>query len=801
VGIVLLAAGLLGTASGATSATTVTVTVASAVSLTNNCQANSAVQLGTVLPGSTAITATGANVCSFQFQSSNDTSMLRMTQSDGTGMAMDQATGTWSSVQPGTATNLNWGVTAYDNNTVMAVDDGSDLKRSTDGGQTWTTFANITGTADNLHNIAYVPADNTTWWTVGDHRLVYKITSALGAPTYTNEVGDLNAKGWGPNVNVHGVLVRSSSDIVITGDNGLIAETLNGGTNWNVYTVGTDTITGISMVPATNTYYASTFGGNVLTTTTGASGVWTTMGVGLGPLNAVSVADATHMYVVGNLGAIGFCGGTCGTATNWVPREDLGHIPRNLMSVSTTAAAPNTAVVGGFDGTFAVTTNAGVNWTPKYVTGWTIEGVTTSPAGGINVAVGGGGVVLRSTDLSTWTRTVTGTSKYFGTTADPDNGQNRIVVGENSEILRSTNAGATWAAPASTPGGTATLWSVKLANTTTGWAVGDNGTIWYTSDAGAHWTTQTSGTTARLYGVWAQDDGITAWAVGSDGTVLVTHNGGTSWNNVSIPTWPKNLRSVSVTPNGGVVVVAGDGSTMERSTDGGTTWNASTTSFTATDVSLTGVDMVTNTLGFASSIWYNAYKTTDGGVNWTPLTGTNQAGYGISALDANNIFIANPIGSALRSSNGGVTWSSYPADQLFGITAISPSTAFAAGTTGRIWSTSPSGGANAQVADYGGAPNNWATGGATNLFGVCLQAINGSTTAAPGWTVDGTGTCAATDAHPWKAVPSAVTKLAYVAAAGATGRADVVWGMRAATNQTPGTYTATITFEALAPNV
>jgi hypothetical protein len=223
------------------------------------------------------------------------------------------------------------------------------------------------------------------------------------------------------------------------------------------------------------------------------------------------------------------------------------------------------------------------------------------------------------------------------------------------------------------------------------------------------------------------------------------------------------------------------------------------TSFSG-DSTLTSVDMVTNTTGFATGIWSNVYKTTDGGVNWTALTSTGTSGYSVSAPDPNDIFVASEQGKVMSSSNGGVTWSVASVNQVFTVTAVSPSTVFGAGNWGNYYATAPSGGANAQVADYGGAPNNWASSGNSKLFGVCLQAINGSTTAGPGWTVDG-GTCAATDAHPWKAIPAAVTKLAYVAAAGSTGRADVVWGMRAANNQTPGTYTATITFEALAPNV
>ena len=44
------------------------------------------------------------------------------------------------------------------------------------------------------------------------------------------------------------------------------------------------------------------------------------------------------------------------------------------------------------------------------------------------------------------------------------------------------------------------LTSVKFINTTTGWAVGIEGTILRTTNGGTNWTSQTSGTTNRF--VW-----------------------------------------------------------------------------------------------------------------------------------------------------------------------------------------------------------------------------------------------------------------------------------------------------------
>ena len=114
--------------------------------------------------------------------------------------------------------------------------------------------------------------------------------------------------------------------------------------------------------------------------------------------------------------------------------------------------------------------------------------------------------------------------------------------------------------------------------------------------------------------------------------------------------------------------------------------------------------------------------------------------------------------------------------------------------------------AAAQVSDYGSAPSNWAGTGSSSMFGVCLQGVSAQTTvnAGGGWVLDNTttpGTCTANDTDPWRAVPTAQTKVGQTGSAGQLGRVDLVWGVRMADNQKAGTYAATVLVEALAPAV
>ena len=128
--------------------------------------------------------------------------------------------------------------------------------------------------------------------------------------------------------------------------------------------------------------------------------------------------------------------------------------------------------------------------------------------------------------------------------------------------------------------------------------------------------------------------------------------------------------------------------------------------------------------------------------------------------------------------------------------------AYMVGAGGYIGTLSPSPAAGLQVADFASPASDWDSGGTSTMFGVCLQAVSAQTTAA--WTVDAAnvaGRCQSLDTDPWYAVPATPTKIASTLTPGGLGRADLVWGFRTGSAQAPGTYRATVVFEALAPAV
>jgi photosystem II stability/assembly factor-like uncharacterized protein len=106
-------------------------------------------------------------------------------------------------------------------------------------------------------------------------------------------------------------------------------------------------------------------------------------------------------------------------------------------------------------------------------------------------------------------------------------GDTFVVVGYKGKILRTTDAGKTWAAlPRPT---TWTLTDVEFEGEY-GWAVGQRGTIVHSRDGGQTWTPQTSGTDVLLMAISINPDKLHAWISGDFSTVISTDNGGETWN-------------------------------------------------------------------------------------------------------------------------------------------------------------------------------------------------------------------------------------------------------------------------------
>ena len=115
---------------------------------------------------------------------------------------------------------------------------------------------------------------------------------------------------------------------------------------------------------------------------------------------------------------------------------------------------------------------------------------------------------------------------------------------------------------------TAQLNDIIFCNHTTGFAVGNNGTILRTTNAGTTWTQQNSGVTVNLNAIAATGtDNI--WAVGDSGKVVYSTNAGVTWQKKDFSTLT-NLNDISFRNNIGYIV--GNADTCFFSSDKGNCW-------------------------------------------------------------------------------------------------------------------------------------------------------------------------------------------------------------------------------------
>ncbi|WP_281783269.1 WD40/YVTN/BNR-like repeat-containing protein [Sinimarinibacterium flocculans] len=201
----------------------------------------------------------------------------------------------------------------------------------------------------------------------------------------------------------------------------------------------------------------------------------------------------------------------------------------------------------------------------------------------------------------------------------------------------------------------------------TGYAVGAGGEILASTDGGATWTREETPTRLSMLGVSVRGD--RAIAVGQMGAVLVRGGDG-RWTEVQSGT-EERLFGVDVNGDGVALAVGAFGALL-RSTDGGRTWASS------------------------APAWPGTFKDTAGrlGDFFEPSM------YAVQLADDGRAWVVGELGLALRSEDGGVSWTVGHAGEssvdgvdptLFGLDMRADGVGFAVGQEGYILKTTDDG--------------------------------------------------------------------------------------------------------------
>lgn len=139
------------------------------------------------------------------------------------------------------------------------------------------------------------------------------------------------------------------------------------------------------------------------------------------------------------------------------------------------------------------------------------------------VIVGYGGRILATDDGGkTWVARFSGTAASLNRVLFSD-ASTVWALGESGTVLKSLDAGQTWTRV--NVGATQRLNSIRFVDAQQGWIVGEGGTVLFTRDGGQTWVPQNAGTQKSLQRVYAVD-ARSAWISGGEGTLLATGTGG-----------------------------------------------------------------------------------------------------------------------------------------------------------------------------------------------------------------------------------------------------------------------------------
>ncbi len=317
-----------------------------------------------------------------------------------------------------------------------------------------------------------------------------------------------------PTGDIQGVALSDEQHAVAVGDGGLILQSSDGGSRWQIQSTALR-ISWLSDVYlwSGQTGIAVGAGGRIAMTTDGWM-TWHEYSMGASACYSVSFEDRVGL-ITGYHGEL------------W--RSFDGGESWSIIPVGTTSSlfgvkffSPTTAVVTGDSGTILRSTDAGLNWTGVSAPARKLLYRMARSDSLTAIAVGDSGTILRTSDAGiTWILIPSGTIANLRDVAILSH-DTAIAVGWAGTILRSLDGGLHWD---SVPSPTSSiLRSVAHADGPRWVIAGFNGTILASSDGGSHWSTQTSGTHNRLYAVSMRGD--TGTIVGDGGIVLSTTSGG-----------------------------------------------------------------------------------------------------------------------------------------------------------------------------------------------------------------------------------------------------------------------------------
>ena len=421
---------------------------------------------------------------------------------------------------------------------------------------------------------------------------------------------------------------------------------------------------------------------------------WTAQGSALGRTDLVVVSPSIALAWGRTGSAPDFDDRLLRTADGGVSWSDLGEVlPSSELAESMQFVVTSTGVVlaANGDGDLYRSIDGGLSWTRTFVGlgAATLPFSTGAPVfsdatNGYFAA--GPGILYRTQDGGeTWSQASSGSGWSVEDLDRFPNGD-LIAVGEAGQVLFSSGGSGPWRLRALL--GAENLQAVDVVGAQSVVAVSSSGRLYRSSDAGLSWTAAATTPTDLIAADLYFDSPLSGWVVGqgfSSGALFHTSDGGASWSPVSA-IQGTYVAVDFVGTSGWAAAVYG---TIYRSTDAGLHWIEGV--LPDAPATLYDLDFWSAGVGYAVGSSGYAARTSDGGANWQILPTPSGLGplTDIALLGPDELWISSADGKVLYSATGGENWAVMDAGSAgfgaFASLAASPSgDAWIGGWQGRI---------------------------------------------------------------------------------------------------------------------
>ena len=325
------------------------------------------------------------------------------------------------------------------------------------------------------------------------------------------------------------------------------------------------------------------------------------------------------------------------------------------------------------------TTNGGLSWNPLPNLSsffFSYSTVFATDVNNIYLGVNHDRKVIRTSDGgNTWIEDLLpGTASISFTDIEFINSSTGFISGNPAYFAYTTNSGVTWT-ESPFPDSSTGIYDLETEGSNV-YALGPFNNYYFTSDLGINWSAVNFNDATNIHQpvplyVYAFDiNGNDAIVVGANGKVNLSNDNGSSWRNknYSVGNNEAMFPSVYALPGTNNVWSGGSNGSILASTNNGDSWYKYQTSAA---FNFYDIEMLNSSTGYAVGGFFVAgvgycYKTTNGGISWSPLTlpVTNVPVNGLTFVDQNTGWIfggyalsTNP-GLMYKTTNGGVTWTS-----------------------------------------------------------------------------------------------------------------------------------------------